>query len=80
MKTETAHRMRKSGFRTMMAGVAGVVICVTPILLYMNFGPADGNPIGLGLLMVLGAPLGVVALAAGLVLWLIGKYSLDGAG
>jgi hypothetical protein len=34
-----------------------------PLQLYIIFGPADGNPIGLGLLMVMGMMLGMMVVA-----------------
>jgi hypothetical protein len=40
---------------------------LAPLLLYVIFGPKDGNPIGLGLLMVFGVPVGLLILIIGLV-------------
>lgn len=48
-------------------GVAVAAASVAPLLLYVTFGPKDGNPIGLGLLMVFGVPIGVLLLVIGLV-------------
>lgn len=39
---------------------------VTPLLLYIVFGPADGNPIGLGLLAMLAVLVAQGGLAAGM--------------
>ena len=44
-----------------------MVASLAPLLLYIVFGPADGNPIGLGLLMVAGVPTGLILLVIGLV-------------
>ena len=48
-------------------GLALIVLSVAPLLLYVLFGPKDGNPIGLGLLMVVGVPVGVAVSVVGLV-------------
>ncbi|MDZ7653553.1 MAG: hypothetical protein U5L03_13900 [Burkholderiaceae bacterium] len=39
-------------------------------MLYVAFGPADGNPIGLGLLAMLGVPLSGVLIVVGVAQWL----------
>jgi hypothetical protein len=49
------------------AGAIVIATSVAPLLLYVIFGPKDGNPIGLGLLMIFGVPLGLVLLVIGLV-------------
>jgi len=61
-----------------MAGVATVVLSWAPILLYLVFvygllGVKDGNPIGLGLLMVFGSVLGGAIAMIGLILLLASK-------
>lgn len=38
-----------------------------PLQLYILFGPRDGNPIGLGLLFVIGLCAGLVTIAVGLI-------------
>lgn len=53
----------------LLAAALSFAATVSPLLLYIAFGPADGNPIGLGLLAALGVPLSVVLLLFGLV-WL----------
>lgn len=64
---EEALLRRMSGLRIMVCsfviGFAGVL----PLLLYMALGPADGNPIGLGLLAVVAVPVGGVGAVAGLI-------------
>jgi len=42
------------------AGLIVVAVSLAPLLLYIAFGPADGNPIGLGLLMFFGVPAGAI--------------------
>ncbi len=57
----------KAGLLVMLAGAA-------PLLLYTVVGPADGNPIGLGILMVVAVPIGFLLLGIGalrlLIAWL----------
>lgn len=53
------------GRRILIGSFAVGVIGVGPLLLYTLFGPADGNPIGLGLLAVLAAPISVGGMALG---------------
>jgi len=50
------------------AGLIVIVLSLAPLLLYIAFGPADGNPIGLGLLMFFGVPTGAVLAFIGLAL------------
>ena len=44
-------------------GIAGVL----PLLLYVAFGPADGNPIGLGLLALAAMAIAGMGLVIGLI-------------
>lgn len=48
-------------------GLALIALSLAPLLLYVMFGPKDGNPIGLGLLMVVGVPVGIALSVVGLV-------------
>ena len=50
-----------------------LAVGVLPILLYSWLGPADGNPIGLGLLMVVLAPLGFLLLGIAALKWLLAR-------
>jgi len=56
---------RKSTF--FWVGLFIVGASLAPLLLYIVFGPKDGNPIGLGLLMTFGLPVGLIFLVIGLV-------------
>lgn len=58
---------RLPGFRLLVAGLAVLVLGVGPLLLYIPFGPADGNPVGLGLLAFVAMPVGGAIAGAGLV-------------
>jgi hypothetical protein len=53
--------------RLVKTGVAIAAAGTVPLLLYVVFGPKDGNPIGLGLLMSLAWFVGFVFIIAGLV-------------
>lgn len=62
--------------KILVAGVAIIALSWVPILLYLVFvygllGVKDGNPIGLGLLMMFGSMLGGATAAVGLLLFLI---------
>lgn len=47
------------------AGIA--LLSLLPLLLYILFGPSDGNPIGLGLLALAGMLLGLAGLVIGII-------------
>lgn len=51
-------------------GTAGVL----PLLLYVWLGPADGNPVGLGLLAVASAPLAACGMLLGAVKLLAARF------
>ena len=53
------------------AGLVVMAVGFLPIGLYTLLGPADGNPIGLGLLMVALVPLGFLLVGIGLLRFLI---------
>ena len=50
-----------------LVGFAVALGASIPLLLYVMFGPKDGNPIGLGLLMCLGWLVGAVLVAWGVI-------------
>ena len=56
-------------------GLALALLGYLPLQLAIWFGPADGNPIGLGLLMIVAVPSGLVLAALGLlrlvIVWLV---------
>ena len=58
---------RFSGRTILVFGIAVAVIGVLPLLLYIELGPEDGNPIGLGLLAMAALPTGAVIAAVGLI-------------
>jgi hypothetical protein len=55
------------------AGLLLMAIGFLPIALYSLFGPADGNPNGLGLLMVVLVPVGFLLLGTGLLRLLLAR-------
>ena len=64
--------------KVLASGLVTVVLSWAPILLYLVFvygllGVKDGNPIGLGLLMVFGSVLGGAVSVIGLILLLASK-------
>jgi hypothetical protein len=70
-RVEKALVRRGSGLRIIKASAAFGVAGVLPLLLYIAFGPADGNPIGLGLLAVAAVPVAAVGIAVGAVKLLV---------
>lgn len=65
-----------TGLKIMVLSMAPAVLGTIPLLLYIIFGPADGNPIGLGLLFVAGIAIGFLGFMLGL-LWLIVENLLN---
>jgi hypothetical protein len=55
------------GARTIAIGLAIGLAGTLPLLLYIALGPADGNPIGLGLLAAAALPVGGLVVLGGLV-------------
>ena len=55
----------KTYAKLLRAGIATPVAGTIPLLLYVLFGPANGNPIGLGLLAWASWLLGAVLLLTG---------------
>jgi hypothetical protein len=54
-------------------GVGILALGTGPLLLYVVFGPKDGNPIGLGLLFFFSFPFGIGFAAWGLLLKALGR-------
>jgi hypothetical protein len=63
--------LRLTGVRLMLGSVVVGLVGVAPLLLYVAIGPADGNPVGLGLLAMLALALGAIGLLLGVVLSLV---------
>lgn len=60
-----------AGSMMLLVGLAVLVFGAGPLLLYITFGPADGNPIGLGLLAMVAVPVGGILAVFGLLRMLI---------
>jgi hypothetical protein len=74
-----ARAVRKgSGARIALWSVALGIATVLPLALYIAFGPRDGNPIGLGLLAVVGVPAAGVGIFAGVVKMLVERFARSG--
>ncbi len=66
LKRWTAAAFLKTGVVLMAAGLL-------PILLYAKFGPPEGNPTGLALLMAVLVPVGFLLAGIGLLKWLFAR-------
>lgn len=64
--------MARVGRRLTIVSLILLGLCVAPIMLYSAFGPADGNPIGLGLLAFFGWPVFSGLAGVGAILWVAG--------
>lgn len=58
------------GIKVIALSLLLVVVSAAPIMLYILLGPADGNPIGLGLLFAVGALVAHVGFVVGILLLL----------
>jgi hypothetical protein len=56
---------------SLLIGAAGVA----PLLLYILLGPANGNPIGLGLLAVVAVPASIVGMAIGALTLVVERFA-----
>lgn len=66
--------------KVLVTGLATIALSWVPFLLYLVLvygllGIDDGNPIGLGLLMVFGSTTGVIVAALGVLLLLVAKLT-----
>jgi hypothetical protein len=71
---EEALLRRFSGRTIVVFGLSVAAIGVLPLLLYVAFGPEDGNPIGLGLLAMVAIPTGAMIAIAGIIKLLVGFF------
>lgn len=56
----------KSHFKLLLVGILVAIAGTLPIYLYIEFGPPDGNPVGLGLLAWLSWLVGLVLFIIGI--------------
>ncbi len=76
MKNLIAGWFRKDsplGVKIILISLFLILATAAPIMLYILVGPADGNPVGLGLLFAAGALVGHLGFIVGLLL-LIAHY------
>lgn len=59
-----------TGLKIMVISVITALLSMLPLFVYILVGPADGNPIGLGLLAFFGMIAGLLGCLIG-VLWLV---------
>ena len=64
---EEALVRRWSGKRMIRGSMLLAAAGISPLVLYALVGPADGNPIGLGLLAVATVPIAGIGMAVGVV-------------
>lgn len=75
MNLEEALLRRWSGAKIFTVSAALGAAGVLPLLLYIAFGPRDGNPIGLGLLAVVAVPVAAAGMFVGLVKFLVERFT-----
>ena len=66
---------RWSGLKIVIWSVGLGAAGVLPLLLYVAFGPAKGNPVGLGLLAVVTVPVAGVGVVVGLIKMLVQRFA-----
>jgi hypothetical protein len=59
------------GRKLVKRGLICFLVGYLPLQLYILLGPADGNPIGLGLLFVVAAPAGAIMALIGAIQWVV---------
>lgn len=74
-RTEEALLRRWSGARILSVSLAAGSAGGLPLLLYILFGPRDGNPIGLGLLAMAAVPVAGMGVLVGLVKYAVERVS-----
>jgi hypothetical protein len=65
---------RWSGARIVKISLVIGCVGLSPLLLYIVFGPRDGNPIGLALLAMAALPVAAVGVFVGLVKLLLRRF------
>jgi len=74
-RVEEALLRRFSGLKILIWSVVFGAAGAVPLLAYIEFGPADGNPIGLGLLAVFAVPVGIMGAGVGLIKMLVEYFT-----
>jgi hypothetical protein len=76
---EASLLQRWSGSRLLLGSLILGLLGAGPLLLYIAFGPADGNPIGLGLLAIVTLPFACAGAIVGLIKLAVQRFSRGGA-
>lgn len=66
---------RHPGRRILIGSLVLGAVGTAPLLLYVLFGPKNGNPIGLGLLAVVAIPVCVVGAGVGLIKMIVEHFT-----
>jgi len=75
---EEAILRRFEGSTIVLFGLTVAVAGLLPLLLYVAFGPEDGNPVRLGLLAIAAVPTGGIIALAGIIKLLVRHFQRDG--
>jgi hypothetical protein len=62
------------GLKLIALSLVVLLLSALPIMIYVAIGPADGNPVGLGLLFFAGAMVAHVGFVVGLVMLIYDAY------
>lgn len=68
--TKILRSTSQRGIKVIALSLLLVFVSAAPIMLYIVFGPEDGNPVGLGLLFAAGAFIGHIGFVIGILLLL----------
>lgn len=71
---QTYLRQLKTSIKFLAGSFLLGIFSALPILLYIAIGPKDGNPIGLGLLALIGVPLSAIGMLVGLILLVLEHF------
>ena len=78
-RSEQALPHRWAGRKILIRSIALGCVGVVPLLLYIALGPADGNPIGLGLLAVTAVLVAGIGAVVGLLKMIVELFGRRGA-
>ena len=74
-RVKEAWLRRSSGLKILGSSGAVVIAGSSPLSLYMTYEPADGNPVGLGLLSIVSIVIGALGASAGLIKMLVESFA-----
>ena len=76
IKQAAEHRSR--GAKILRNSLVIGLVGAAPLLLYVLLGPADGNPIGLGLLAIVAVPIAIVGGVIGALIMMVERLKPRG--